>query len=403
MIKPIIPSNEVERVKALRKYNILDSLPEEDYDHITMLASVICDTPISTITLIDSHRVFLKSHRGLDGNSGDRNTSFCAHAINNPDELMVVPDSRIDPRFADNPNVIGDPHVVFYSGVPLVSEDGYAIGTLCVVDSKPHEITEVQKQSLKSLGRQLVRLLELRLKNQLLDEQKAELEVYAKDMEMFAYVASHDLKEPLRMVKSFNELLERKYSDLLDDTAKKYISFSIDGVVRMNSLIDNLLLYFTAGTLLKEKQVTDVNHAVNEILKSYESQILNNELKFHVSELPVINISKTEIALIFQNLISNAIKYQNQENVPEIHINYKLMDDKFQFAIRDNGIGIKAEHLEEIFSIFKRLHNRSEYGGTGIGLSIVKRIVEQNGRKVWAESEVGKGSTFYFTLSALKK
>lgn len=398
MEKPLIPLNEEERVKALKKYNILDTLPEEDYDHITMLASVICDTPISTITLIDSDRVFLKSHRGFEGNSGDRASSFCAHAINDPYQMMVVPDSRKDYRFADNPNVTGEPHVVFYSGIPLVTEDGYAIGTLCVIDSKPHEINEIQKKSLKSLARQLIRLLELRLKNQMLDKQKKELEVYAKDMEMFAYVASHDLKEPLRMVKSFNELLGRKYSDLLDDTAKKYIQFSIDGVERMNSLIDNLLLYFTAGALSKEKQITDVNVVMKEILKLYEGQILSGELKICFSELPVIHISKMEIMIILQNLISNAIKYQPKDKIPEVNIGCKAEGEFFEFSVEDNGIGIKGQHLEEIFIIFKRLHTRTEYGGTGIGLSIVKRIIEQNGGKIWVDSEIGKGSTFHFTL-----
>ncbi len=398
MKKPLIPLNEEERLKALRKYNLLDTLPEEDYDHITMLASVICDTPISTITLIDSDRVFLKSHRGLKGNSGERSTSFCAHAINDPHELMIVPDSRKDDRFADNPNVTGAPYVVFYSGIPLVTEEGYAIGTLCVVDSKPHELNDIQKESLKSLGRQLIRLLELRLKNQMLDKQKADLEVYANDMEMFAYVASHDLKEPLRMVKSFNELLARKYSELLDDTAKKYIQFSIDGVERMNSLIDNLLLYFTAGTLSKEKQNTDVNHVMKEILKLYETQILSGELKISFSTLPVIHISRMEILIVLQNLISNAIKYQDKGNVPEVEINCTTEGEFVQFSVKDNGIGIQRQNLEEIFTIFKRLHTRTAYGGTGIGLSIVKRIVEQNEGKIWVESEPGKGSTFYFTL-----
>ena len=176
MIKPLIPANESERLRALNCYSLLDSLPEKDFDDITKLASQICDTPISTITLIDANRQWFKAHHGLTSTETPRNLSFCAHAINTPDEILVVPDSRLDERFSDNPLVIGEPMVVFYAGVPLVSEDGYALGSLCIIDNKPRIITNEQYSALKILSNQVIRLFELRKKNQELAKKQSELE-----------------------------------------------------------------------------------------------------------------------------------------------------------------------------------------------------------------------------------
>ena len=164
MTNPHIPINEADRQAALNSYYILDTLPEEDYDNIIRLAAIICNTPIAFITLIDSDRQFFKAALGMDGKAEKRDFSFCAHAINKPDEPMIVPDARHDERFADNPYVTGDPHIVFYAGMPLVTPDGFALGSICVVDKKPNEISKEQTQALKSLSQQVIQLMELRKK-----------------------------------------------------------------------------------------------------------------------------------------------------------------------------------------------------------------------------------------------
>src|SRR5579871_6558340 len=168
MKRPAIPGNENERLEALRSYSILDTLPEEDFDEITRLASEICKTPISLITLIDANRRWFKSNRGLDGTGTTRDLAFCAHAINEPETILQIVDARKDDRFAYHPSVVGDPHVIFYAGVPLVDGDGFALGTLCVIDHQPRALTDSEKQSLKALSNQVVKLLELRKLNTLL-------------------------------------------------------------------------------------------------------------------------------------------------------------------------------------------------------------------------------------------
>ena len=176
MIKPLIPLNEADRINALNEYNILDTLPENEFDDITSFASHICGTPISLISLVDPERQWFKSHHGLDTTETPREHAFCAHAINTPDQMLIVPDSRQDIRFADNPLVTGETQVIFYAGVPLVTPSGFAMGTLCVIDNKPHVLTEDQTNTLQAISKQVVKLLELRKKNMELDEKKQLLE-----------------------------------------------------------------------------------------------------------------------------------------------------------------------------------------------------------------------------------
>ena len=189
MITPKIPVNEQERLQALNEYDILDTIPEKDFDHLTKIASQICNTPISLITIIDSSRQWFKSNYGIDVRETGREYSFCAHAINTPQKIMVVPDTRLDERFADNPFVTGAPNAIFYAGVPLVTEDGYALGTLCIIDNKPRILSEEQFEALRALSEQVMRLLELRKKNKELYEIKEALERSMELYEQTSHVA----------------------------------------------------------------------------------------------------------------------------------------------------------------------------------------------------------------------
>ena len=223
------------------------------------------------------------------------------------------------------------------------------------------------------------------------------LKISNRELEQFAYVASHDLQEPLRMVSSFTQLLERRYKDQLDDDADDYIGFIVEGAMRMKDLIDDLLIYSRLKTENRPFEVVIMKVALDDVLINLRAHIKEENAKITYDNLPTIDCDPIQMHQLLQNLITNAIKFHGEEP-PQIHISAKQLENEWLFSVTDNGIGIDPRHQEQIFSIFKRLHTRQEYEGTGIGLSICKRIIEKHGGQIWVESKLGKGSTFYFTI-----
>jgi PAS domain S-box-containing protein len=217
------------------------------------------------------------------------------------------------------------------------------------------------------------------------------------ELERFAYVASHDLQEPLRMVTSYLQLLERRYKDKLDGDALEFINYAVDGSNRMKTLISDLLAYSRVGTRGKEFALTDCEEVIARVLNNLEISIKENKAKVTHDPLPQVLADDTQLESLFQNLIGNAIKFHGEKS-PRIHMGVKKDGKNWVFSVSDNGIGIDPQYFERIFIIFQRLHNREDYPGTGIGLAISKRIVERHGGRMWIESQPGKGSTFFFTL-----
>jgi PAS domain S-box-containing protein len=219
-----------------------------------------------------------------------------------------------------------------------------------------------------------------------------------KELEQFAYVASHDLQEPLRMVASYIQLLQRRYKGKLSSEADDFINFAVDGVVRMKTLINDLLAYSRVNT--KEAPIEDVdcNIVLEHCLKNLSSSIRENNAVINYSNLPTVKANYMYLNQLFQNLISNAIKFKKPDTTPVVNISANHTGNEWLFKIEDNGIGIEKEFTDKIFVIFQRLHNHSEYPGTGIGLAICKKIIDKLGGHIWVESEVGKGTTFNFTI-----
>lgn len=225
-----------------------------------------------------------------------------------------------------------------------------------------------------------------------------ELERSNEELEQFAYVASHDLQEPLRMVSSFTQLLERQYKDKLDENAHEYIKYAVDGAKRMQKLINDLLAYSRVTTRGESFTQIDAKEIVNQVLFNLEIAIEENDAQVVVDPLPKIYADPSQMNQLFQNLIGNAIKYRSKE-APHIHISAQKGEDEWIFQVSDNGIGISPEYYQRIFQIFQRLHEMHVYTGTGVGLAICKKIVERHGGRIWLESEVGKGSKFYFSIA----
>jgi light-regulated signal transduction histidine kinase (bacteriophytochrome) len=231
-----------------------------------------------------------------------------------------------------------------------------------------------------------------------LQRQAKELAISNAELEQFAYVASHDLQEPLRMITGFLTQFEKKYAETIDDTGKKYIGFAVDGSKKMRQIIHDLLDFSRVGRTEDKIEKVDLQEIVNDISAIYSGQVLEKKIIINSDDLPALHTFKAPIRQVFQNLIDNGIKYQKPGQLPVIDICHIERDKYWEFSIKDNGIGINKEFFDKIFIIFKRLHDTEVYPGTGMGLAVTKKIIENMGGKIWVESEEGSGSTFYFTV-----
>ncbi len=235
-----------------------------------------------------------------------------------------------------------------------------------------------------------------------LEEANANLSYSNRELEQFAYVASHDLQEPLRAVNSYAQLLSRKYQGNLDAKADKYLGYIMEGATRMQQLISDLLEFSRVGTRAKALQPTDCELVLRQVLDNLKIAIIESRTRVTHDPLPTVMGDEIQLIQLLQNLIGNAIKFRCEES-PQVHISTEQTQNEWVFSIRDNGIGMEAEYFDRIFTIFQRLHSKSEYPGTGIGLAVCKKIVERHGGRIWVESTPGVGSAFYFTIPARGK
>jgi len=244
--------------------------------------------------------------------------------------------------------------------------------------------------------------IELAFQNEEKEKRATELILVNKELEQFAYIASHDLQQPLRTVANYVKLFEENYLPLLDDDAHKYLRSANNAINRMNLLIKSLMTFSQLGTN-KVLAFVDCKKVVDDVVADLETLIKSSNAIIEVSDMPELNIYETEMHQLFQNLVTNAIKFQKPGSQPIIKISSEELNGKWQFAVSDNGIGIDPIYFEKVFDIFKRLHNKKEYEGSGIGLANCKKIVQLHQGDIWLESEPGKGTKFYFTISNLTK
>lgn len=394
-------NSDLERIKTLIDFNILDTSPEEMFDDITAIASAVCGMPIALISLLDLERQFFKSNFGINERETPIEYSFCKTAIENPTDIFIIEDARNDIRFKDNPFVLNDPNVVSYYGVPLNSKSGVAYGTLCVIDNKVKILTKEQKEILKKLSKQVEYLIELRKNNYLLAEYQVKIEKYSSEMEEFAYLAAHDLKAPIRAIQSFVKLLDKKHKNLWDEKDEKYLFFIVESTTKMNHLIDDLLEY-SKNNLNNDNEIKfNLKELIFDVFRRLTYDISEIKPELICDEMPTITHSKIAFTLLFHNLIGNGLKYQNKNTTPIIKVHFKENVTHWIFSVEDNGIGIENEYFEIIFKPFKRLHTNSEYQGNGLGLAVCAKIIDNLKGSIMLDSTPGKGSTF--TISIPKK
>jgi signal transduction histidine kinase len=259
------------------------------------------------------------------------------------------------------------------------------------------QMTKNLKKTLVSRDDLLAEVKERKKAGEKLARALVDVQRSNKELEQFAYVASHDLQEPLRMVSSYTQLLAQRYADQLDEKALKYINYAVDGAVRMQGLINDLLTYSRINTRGQPLELIDTHAILGEAIRNLFAAIEENRAIITNDDLPTIRADPTQLLQVFQNLVANAIKFHGK-NPPRVHVSVQDMGNEWKFSVKDNGLGIDNRYADKLFVIFSRLHTREEYPGTGIGLAICKRIVERHGGRIWFESKLGKGSTFYFSL-----
>lgn len=374
MIKAKLPADEQQRLQALVDYDVLDSEAEQVFDDLTELASEICETPISLISLIDPERQWFKSKTGLDVGETDRDLAFCAHAILEK-ELFEVPNALEDERFFDNPLVTDFPNIRFYAGTQLQTPTGYNIGTLCVISDKPKKLTAAQRKALEILGREVIAQLELRLKNK-------KLELSNKYKSEFLANISHELRTPLNAIIGLSELsLSHANATSIDPEIFTYLQQINSSGNKLIGIINSVLELrkIEAGKMELNNTKCNVNDVLNNTIAVLQYRADEKQIKLHkqVSEtLPsLILLDQQKLSQIFVNIITNAIKFTPESKQIFIRVWHK--QQTLFIEVEDQGVGISEENLSQLFNKYVQVgKKKNAQEGTGLGLSISKEFID---------------------------
>ncbi|WP_343616987.1 ATP-binding protein [Flavobacterium sp.] len=402
-----IPDNELQRLAALKRYNILDTLPDNAFDDATKLVSYICGVPIAHISFIDENRQWFKSEIGIGISEVPREITFCRYTILDT-EMVEINDTHLNERFKDDPNVTGGFNVRFYAGVPLTTPDGYNIGTLCAVDHIVKKLDENQKNALSIVAKHVIAQLELSTKNIELKEQRkiAEKAVLARDS--FLANMSHEIRTPLNAIIGFTDLLAQTE---LDEMQRDYIeSVQIAGenlLLIVNDILD--LSKIESGNLAIESEPFNIKKTLKHVYNLLKVKV-QNDVEFDLfldADLPDMIIGdQGRLNQILVNLIGNSLKFTSEGAVTVSVKKTEETDDTYslKFSVKDTGIGIPKNKLKTIFERFTQGEESTTrtFGGTGLGLSIVKQLIELQKSEIHVKSELNRGSEFYFTLTYKK-
>ncbi len=389
-----IPGNEAQRLAALRSYDILDTDPELGFDDLTQVAAAICGTPIALVSLVDRDRQWFKSRHGLDVPETLRDVALCAHAIHGHD-LFVVPDTLADDRFLDNPICAGAPHVRFYAGAPLVTDDGLALGTLCVIDHLPRQLDGRQRDALRRLGRQVICQLELR-------RARDEARRSARAKHEFLATMSHEIRTPLNGVIGSAELLAAAvHAPELQDLAQTISRSGRHLLGIVDDILDTSRL--EAGGVHLAVDDFDLREVMHDVLAMCGTPARQKgialELDWRVATPSRRRGDAYRLRQVLVNLVGNAVKFTHEGSV-QLAVADGAAPEGLRIAVRDTGIGIREDVLPMLFQRFVQADSSTtrRFGGSGLGLSICRELVGLMGGEVAVQSIPGTGSTFSFEL-----
>jgi C4-dicarboxylate-specific signal transduction histidine kinase len=403
--------DEPRRLEALRRYAVLDTLPEQALDDLTSLAAQICVVPIAMIALIDENRQWFKSKVGVEKKETARDISLCAHAVHQR-ELLIVPDAARDERFADNPLVTANPGIGFYAGAPLVTPEDAVLGTLCVIDHMPRTLTDAQKQALRVLARQVMTHLELRRQTRELLEQEAHFRKTQDElarvtrlttMGEFAASIAHEVNQPITgVVINGNACLRWLANEKSDSPNLVEARQAVERVVRdgkrAGEVITRLRDFFKKADT--QKAPLDINDAIREVGILARSELENKKVSLRmelVDHLPHVSGDRVQLQQVLLNLILNGAEAMSvvEERARDLVIRtHRAEREEVRVEVIDAGIGIDPEKLHKIFDAFYT----TKVGGMGMGLSISRSIIENHGGRLSAKANDGHGATFQFTV-----
>ncbi|HWH68850.1 MAG TPA: ATP-binding protein [Candidatus Sulfotelmatobacter sp.] len=389
--------DEPARLEALRQYHILDTPRERAFDDLVWLAAQICEVPIALVSLVDQHRLWFKGSHGVKITETPRQDSFCTHAILTAPELLIVPDAAKDPRFAHNSLVTGEPGIRFYAGAPLVTPEGHAIGTLCVLDYRPRQLNDCRRNALRILSRQVIQQLELRRRLAELGYVSGQLAETNAELESFSHAISHDLRGPLRATTSFAQILQARHARQLDARGSELLREIQHNGERSAEMLDAFLRLLRLKQQPLHRTEVDMTQLAESALREVQMQSSGLPAQFILHPLPPACGDKALIAQVWINLLSNALKFSQQRSPPRIEVGAQEEADRLVYFVKDNGTGFAMNEASRLWTAFHRLHGQ-EVEGSGLGLSIVRRIILRHGGQVWAEGEPNQGATFYFAL-----
>ncbi len=390
-----LSANEIDRLKELDELRILDTEEEINYDAITKIASNICETPISLVSLVDSKRQWFKSHHGLSARHTPREVAFCSHAILQ-DDIFIIEDARLDSRFKDNPLVVNQPNVIFYAGVPLITKNNNALGTLCVIDHLPRKLSENQIESLRLLARQVVALFELRqAQNNFEDEVSTKLR--------FLNGINHEMRTPLNILNGYIELIEDDAITAGDEKTKESCQYIKTACEQLTNLVRDVVdqTSIESGSLKIYPKEFDLNTLIHNVLK--ESRKLaakkNILIDLQYKKIETLFADDHKIKQIIFNLLTNAINYGEPDSIIEIKIDHDQADF-INIRVTNSGREIS---LQDQSRIFDRYYRAQEYGngiisGLGLGLPIARHLARAQGGDIILESSVNSMTTFVLML-----
>ena len=398
-----MPITEQERLDALYRYDILDTPPEACFDDLVELAAHICDAPVAMLNLIDAERQWSKAVYGIPNTEWPREISFCAHTILAEDDLMVVPDTIEDERFASNPLVSPTPFVRFYAGVRIVTSDGHAVGTICVGGPDPRELKPRQAAALRALARQAADQLDLRLRLAREEEQQRRLRELEEIRDEFVTFVSHEMRTPLTSILGYLECV-LETPERLDSEQLHFLTTVSRNSDRLNQLVEDLVQFMRieGNGLVLQAERTDLAALTAEAVDAIAPAAARKRVSIELltAEPLAVEVDAARIGQVLDNLLENAVKYTPAGGSVKVHV--ERDGEAAVVRVADTGIGIPEDERGRLFERFYRSSVVLDHNipGTGLGLAISRRIVDAHGGWIDARPREGGGTEFSFALAA---